>query len=175
MPDHLPTPSCPCGSSRPYDHCCGLYHSGRSFAETAEKLMRSRYTAFVLRNGDYLAATLAKENRRGFDGDSIGRDQTHWTGLEIIDRVAGGIFDQTGIVEFIASFVENGQTYQLHERSNFERRDGKWFYVDGIFPGDTKQHSEGASLQEGKTTLEKVGRNAPCPCGSGKKFKKCCG
>ena len=50
--------------------------------------MRSRYTAFVLRNGDYLTATLAKENRRGFDGDSIDRDQTHWTGLEIVDRLS---------------------------------------------------------------------------------------
>jgi len=156
---------CPCGGLKDYGVCCGNFHSGIASAETAEKLMRSRYSAFVLRNGDYLLSTLAEENRSGFDAESIAHDTTRWTGLDIIECVAGGILDQTGIVEFVAHFDENGNHHQLHERSNFERRDGKWFYVDGIFPGVS--HSNASPV--------KAGRNDPCPCGSGKKFKKCCG
>ena len=158
---------CPCGSLKQYGVCCGNFHSGTASAETAEKLMRSRYSAFVLRNGDYLLSTLAEENRSGFDAESIAHDTTRWTGLDIIECVAGGILDQTGIVEFVAHFDENGKQHQLHERSNFERRDGKWFYVDGIFPD--------VSQINASPFKSKAGRNDPCPCGSGKKFKKCCG
>lgn len=169
---------CPCGSSRHYGECCAPYHQGVTVPDTAEKLMRSRYSAFYVRNGDYLLATLASEKRSGFDPQDIAQDQTRWTGLKIVDRVAGGVLDQTGQVEFIASFTENGKPGRIHERSNFERRDGKWYYVDGVFPdlrdgtpGTTTPHSAISSPSE----PTKIGRNAPCPCGSGKKFKKCCG
>jgi len=129
--------------------------------------MRSRYCAFVLRNGVYLSDTIAAENRGAFDAKSIEHDQTDWIGLEIIDRKAGGLLDQTGQVEFIARFNENGQHHHLHERSNFERRTGKWVYVDGDFPNAN-------GIKPGAAP-HRVGRNDPCPCGSGKKFKKCCG
>ena len=174
MSGFLPTAPCPCGSNQTYGNCCGMYHAGLRDAETAEKLMRSRYCAFYLGNGEYLTRTLAEEKQPGFDGVSMAQDTTQWSGLEIVDRVAGGVLDQTGIVEFIASFVEQGQTGQLHERSNFERRGGKWVYVDGIFP-EVASHEESAELSPARGTVSKVGRNDPCPCGSGKKFKKCCG
>ncbi|MDG4721674.1 MULTISPECIES: YchJ family protein [Thalassospira] len=174
MSGFSPTAPCPCGSNQTYGNCCGMYHAGLRDAETAEKLMRSRYCAFYLRDGAYLTRTLAEEKRPGFDGNTVAQGTTQWSGLEIVDRVAGGVLDQTGIVEFIASFVEQGQTGQLHERSNFERRGGKWVYVDGIFP-EAASHHEIAErpFVHGATT--KAGRNDPCPCGSGKKFKKCCG
>lgn len=136
--------------------------------------MRSRYSAFVTRNGDYLAATLAKEKRAGFDPSSIADDTTQWLGLEIIERNAGGVLDQTGRVEFVARFSEDGRIGQLHERSYFERRDGKWFYVDGVFPEATSNQNIMPQTTETANTV-KVGRNDPCPCGSGRKFKKCCG
>ncbi|HBU97221.1 MAG TPA: hypothetical protein DEF21_04845 [Thalassospira lucentensis] len=167
MPDSSETDLCPCGSSRRFDHCCGRFLSGADYPSTAEELMRSRYCAFVLRNGAYLSDTIAAENRGAFDAKSIERDQTDWIGLEIIDRKAGGLLDQTGQVEFIARFNENGQHHHLHERSNFERRAGKWVYVDGDFP-----YANG--IKPGAAP-QRVGRNDPCPCGSGKKFKKCCG
>lgn len=162
---------CPCGTGETYESCCGKYHFGRTSAETAEKLMRSRYCAFVLRDGEYLLSTLADENRSGFNANTVAQDKTSWTGLEVINSVSGGILDQTGIVEFIANFEENGTKHQLHERSNFERRDGKWFYVDGVLPG-TQLHAGSATASSG---ANKTGRNDTCPCGSGKKFKKCCG
>lgn len=170
MPAFTANVPCPCGSASHYGNCCGQYHSGQRSAETAEKLMRSRYSAFVLRDGNYLLATLAQEQRDGFDAPSIANDQTRWLGLEIVDCAAGGVLDQTGKVEFIARFIENGQTLALHERSNFERRDGKWFYVNGVFPDADGQSSKDAFA----LVPSKVGRNDPCPCGSGKKHKKCC-
>ena len=168
---------CPCGSLKTYGACCGKYHAGDMHAETAENLMRSRYCAFVLRDGAYLLSTLAAENRSGFDVKSIADDTTRWTGLQIIECVDGGILDQTGSVEFIAEFEEDGHPGRLQERSRFERRDGKWFYVDGVFPA-TPMHSaiKGSATALGQPRPPmKAGRNAPCPCGSGKKFKKCCG
>ncbi len=174
MSDYSPTAACPCGSTEPYGNCCGVYHSGLRDAETAEKLMRSRYCAFYLRDRDYLTYTLAEEKRPEFDRNTIAQDQTRWSGLEIIDRVAGGVLDQTGIVEFIASFVEDGRIGQLHERSNFERRDGKWVYVDGVFP-KAAIPSASSGQPPIKSKPSKIGRNDPCLCGSNKKFRKCCG
>lgn len=166
MPDNSEHKLCPCGSSSNFDACCGRFLSGADHPKTAEQLMRSRYCAFVTRNGAYLKDTLAAEKQAGFDADTIADDKTNWIGLEIVDRKAGGILDQTGQVEFIARFSENGHEHQLHERSNFERRAGKWVYVDGVFP-------EADSITS-PTPTSRVGRNDPCPCGSGKKFKKCC-
>lgn len=174
MSDYSVAEPCPCGSDQTYGNCCGIYHAGLRDAETAETLMRSRYCAFYLRDGEYLTRTLAKEKRPGFNGDTVAHDTTKWSGLEIVDRVAGGVLDQTGIVEFIASFVEHGQTGQLHERSNFERRDGKWVYVDGTFP-NVEPRSAISPRKSDTPATAKIGRNDPCPCGSGKKFKKCCG
>ena len=166
---------CPCGSPKSYGDCCGKYHCGNAYAETAEKLMRSRYSAFALRDGKYLLSTLAEENRSGFNDESIAHDTTRWIGLEIIECVAGGVLDQSGIVEFIARFDEDGKHNQLHERSNFERRDGKWFYVDGIFPGASYIAAPDMSLQRQNAATAEAGRNDPCPSGSRTKFKKCCG
>lgn len=167
MPDLSGSPLCPCGSATSFEGCCGRFISGADHPKTAEELMRSRYCAFVKRNGAYLADTLAAEKRGAFDPAAVGHDQTDWIGLEIIDRSAGGVLDQTGQVEFIARFSENGREHQLHERSNFERRAGKWVYVDGAFPDQP--------IIESDASANRVGRNDPCPCGSGKKFKKCCG
>ncbi|MEQ8389543.1 MAG: YchJ family protein [Thalassospira sp.] len=177
MPVLQATAPCPCASNQTYGECCGKYHTDKAKAETAEKLMRSRYSAFVVRDGAYLLATLAKEKHDSFDAESIKHDQTRWSGLEIVECVAGGLLDQSGKVEFIARFIEDGQQGQLHESSNFERRGGKWYYVDGVFPDGTAKTVEKTDKRNEPSSdkVTKTGRNDPCPCGSGKKFKKCCG
>ena len=129
--------------------------------------MRSRYCAFVYRDADYLLSTLASEKSSGFDADQVRADCCEWLELEIIATNKGGIFDQTGTVEFVARFRDNGREHVLHEISRFERRSGRWLYIDGEFPE--------ADPRTGKGNFANVGRNAPCPCGSGKKHKKCCG
>lgn len=125
--------------------------------------MRSRYTAYAKGDAAYLQRTLAPEHRAGFDlaDVSAGMQQTQWLGLEILDTRDGGTDDSTGIVEFVARFQVQGQTRALHERSRFRRdTDGSWVYVDG---------------ETAMQPVNKPGRNHPCPCGSGKKFKQCCG
>ncbi len=158
---------CPCGKGESFDNCCGGILAGKRKASTAEQLMRARYSAFVCRDADYLLATLAPEKAGGFDPDQIRSDRCVWTGLEIIATDKGGILDQNGIVEFVARFRDRCTDHVLHEISRFERRNGNWLYIDGKFP-------EHGNL---KTVLNSVniGRNDPCPCGSGKKYKKCCG
>ncbi|MEU0027592.1 YchJ family metal-binding protein [Streptomyces sp. NPDC006335] len=119
-------PGCTCGLQETYDNCCGRFHRGEAAAPTAEALMRSRYSAFVKLERDYLLRTWHPRTRPGvLDLDAGMR----WTGLEILDTADGSAFHATGTVTFRASF--KGGT--LHERSRFERVGGAWVYVDGEF------------------------------------------
>jgi SEC-C motif-containing protein len=91
--------------------------------------MRSRYSAFTRRDADYLFRTWHPRTRP----DNVTVDPTiTWTGLEVIDTVAGGLDDDRGEVEFTASFESAGRVGRLHERSRFERRAGRWFYLDAV-------------------------------------------
>lgn len=156
--------ACPCGSDRDYDACCGPLLARETKAETAEALMRSRYTAFTKGDVDYLEETLRPDNRMDFDRASVTEwsKESTWQGLEIRSTEAGGPSDTRGVVEFVAHFTFQGKPQVHHETSVFAREGDTWYYVDGkIGPPPRK--------------VQKIGRNDPCPCGSGKKYKKCCG
>lgn len=157
---------CHCGSTLPFDRCCGPILDGAP-APTAEALMRSRYSAHVTGHIDYLLATHDASTRSGFDRRAVERwaRESSWLGLEIVARERGGPADADGVVEFKARYrVDGGQPLVHHERSRFRRREGRWFYVDG----DTIKPPPARAGQA-------PGRNDPCPCGSGHKYKRCCG
>lgn len=154
--------SCPCGSGVPEPACCARLHRGE-LAPTALALMRSRYTAYVRGEVDYLLATQDASTRNTADPKAIAQwsAETTWKGLEIVATEAGGETDSKGIVEFIArGITRDGRAFEQRERSRFAKRDGAWFYVDGEVAGVPNQ---------------KPGRNDPCPCGSGMKYKRCHG
>lgn len=159
--------TCPCGSNQSYDDCCGSLINGQSQAATAEALMRSRYTAFVKTKIDYISATLAPSKRQDFNRQeaTAWSKNSQWQGLEIIKTENGGVDDDTGTVEFIARFTEKEKPVAHHELAEFEKIDGRWYFVDGQKP---------KSIPTVRQTA-KIGRNDPCSCGSGKKYKKCCG
>ncbi len=119
---------CFCGSEQDFNQCCKPYLQGKA-AQTAETLMRSRYTAYVKRDGAYLHRTWSQATRPA--QSSLARlAPTQWTGLTIIRTEAGGVDDATGIVEFIAHWTEDGVEKQLHESSQFAREKGRWVYVN---------------------------------------------
>ncbi|WP_306328677.1 YchJ family protein [Streptomyces venezuelae] len=120
---------CPCGLDAPYGACCGRFHAGTGgTAPTAELLMRSRYSAFVVRDEAYLRRTWAPETRPGeIDFDPGLR----WTGLEIEGTTEGTAFHQHGTVTFTARYVHGGEPGTMRERSRFARHEGAWVYVDG--------------------------------------------
>ncbi|MDA8451957.1 YchJ family metal-binding protein [Acidovorax sp. NCPPB 3859] len=129
---------CPCGrlSSRrtplSYADCCGRYidHWDTCPAPDAESLMRSRYTAFVQGNADYLCATWAAEHRPPSVAFEPG---VRWLGLEV--RSHRPLGEDRAEVEFVARQRDaGGRAHRLHERSRFVREGGRWFYVDGEFP-----------------------------------------
>ncbi|WP_175410868.1 YchJ family protein [Streptomyces sp. TRM64462] len=121
---------CPCGLPAAYAACCGRFHAGAATAPTAELLMRSRYSAFVVRDEPYLLRTWAPATRpRTLDLDP----DTRWTGLEIHDTTDGTLFHTTGTVTFTARYTHRGEPGALRERSRFEKTDGQWSYVDGTF------------------------------------------
>ncbi len=158
---------CPCGSGLAFDACCGPIIAGAP-AATAEALMRSRYTAYVRRAYDHLGKTLSAEQRKDYSPDDAKRwaESSEWLGLSILHTEKGGPDDTEGLVEFVARFKVEGKEQPHHEIAQFTREDGRWVYA-GVAPA-----------QPGKTVRNdapKIGRNDPCPCGSGKKYKKCCG
>lgn len=120
---------CPCGSGNRYRACCGPLHEGESQARTAEELMRSRYSAFAHGDADYLFRTWHPRTR---PADVTVDQGITWTGLQVIDTLAGGPGDDSGEVEFIARYESAGRAGSLHERSRFERRAGRWFYLDAV-------------------------------------------
>lgn len=158
--------SCPCGSGRPLADCCQPVIDGTP-ALTAEALMRARYTAFLEGRMDFLDATLAPEKRDGVDADAVAEAARDAQGLGLVVRAVngGGPDDDEGEVEYLARFRIKGQMHGHHELASFRREGGAWVYVDG----------EMNPRQEPRQVGAKPGRNDPCPCGSGKKYKKCCG
>jgi len=158
--------NCPCGKPMPESQCCGRYLAGEA-APTAEALMRSRYTAYVHCDVDYLVATHAAATRDDLDRQAIrlwARD-SKWLGLEILDVVDGGEGDQSGEVEFVARYEADGHEQRHHERSTFAREGGAWVFVGGSAPKKKPERRE----------APRPSPNAQCPCGSGKKYKRCCG
>jgi len=122
--------SCPCGSGRTYVACCGRYIDAGLKPETAEQLMRSRYSAYVLTRDDYLHRTWHGSTRPAaldLHSSRSGR----WLGLKILRTEAGGRNDRAGVVEFVARYKPSGKAERLHEVSRFVREEGQWYYVDG--------------------------------------------
>ncbi len=158
---------CPCGSGQTFAACCQPYLAGGP-APSAEALMRSRYSAFAVGDYGYVERTLAKEALTDFSRDELEKTagEMDWLGLKIIRTEQGGPSDSDGVVEFAARFKQRGAAQEglHHERGIFRKEAGQWLYVDGVM------NPKGQPVQ-----VVKIGRNDPCPCGSGKKYKKCCG
>ncbi|MEV7085011.1 YchJ family metal-binding protein [Streptomyces sp. NPDC093085] len=122
---------CPCGHPATYGACCGRFHTGAAAPATAEALMRSRYSAFAVRDAAYLLRTWAPATRPAtLDLDTA----TRWQGLEILATTEGTAFHTTGTVTFRARHTTPAGPGEQRERSRFERHDGAWVYVDGTFP-----------------------------------------
>jgi len=125
--------SCPCQSNNSYNECCQPYHLGVSKPDTAEQLMRSRYTAYYYRLVDYLVITTHPDKlKRSYRAEltrSIG--DTEWTGLTILSTSVGTKKDKIGKVEFVASYEMNGKSDSMQEHSRFRRYKGDWVYYDG--------------------------------------------
>jgi SEC-C motif-containing protein len=165
---------CHCGSSKEFEDCCKSYLDRKVLAPTAEALMRARYTAHVLVNLDFIESTVALEKRKEFDRADVKKwaADSEWMGLEVLKA-------QNDVVEFVAKFKKDGKIVEHHEVSKFRKdsKSGEWFFVDGEAhahqEGQGHHHSEPIAPVVRETP--KIGRNDPCSCGSGKKFKKCCG
>jgi len=116
---------------------------------------------------DYLYNTSSDKVRKEFDGESSRKwsESAEWTGIDILSKEGGEADDDKGVVEFLAHYKVDETDYNHHERAEFAKVKGEWVFVDGKIIGPEPERRDGP----------KVGRNDPCTCGSGKKYKKCCG
>lgn len=124
----LPSTSCPCGTDQRYIDCCGRFLENAETPDTAEILMRSRYTAYTLKRENYLLTTWHSSTRP----ISLGLTQPsnrRWFGLTVKRHLQSDT--EHAIVEFVARYKINGKAYRLHEISRFIREKTLWWYVDG--------------------------------------------
>jgi SEC-C motif-containing protein len=156
------TQPCLCCSGAEYQNCCKPLHDLSTNAVTAEQLMRSRYSAFAMQNAKYLVHTW--DTNTCPESIDFSKDESQWEKLEIIDTKKGRANDSKGLVEFKAYYVLHGKQQVLSELSRFVKKSSRWLYLDGTVKSvaDVGQQTN-------------LGKNAPCSCGSGKKFKRCCG
>lgn len=154
-----PDQQCPCGSEASFSSCCHPFITGETTPDTPEQLMRSRYTAYVLADMGYIEQTTQQEVRAQYDFEGLKSwaDESEWLGLKVHDSNTEG---ENGRVRFTARYRQNDLIINHSEDSLFTRHDGRWYFVHG------KDYTP--------PTDKTAGRNDPCPCGSGKKFKKCC-
>ena len=120
--------SCPCLSGLPYEECCESFHLGKADAPTAERLMRSRYTAYAKSLPQYLLRTWHASTR---PATLVLEEGVRWYRLDILSRTRGGMLDTEGTVEFTAHYRVDGISGSQHELSSFVREGGRWYYVDG--------------------------------------------
>ena len=157
---------CPCGSNHELEQCCLPIIKGERRAKTAVELMKARYVAYTTGDIDFIISSHAPETRENVSKEATEEwsRSAHWLGIQIRNAVAGGPNDDEGMVEFVATFELDGKKIEHHEKSLFKKINGAWFFVDGQVVPETYVRA-----------TPKVGRNDPCPCGSGKKYKFCCG
>src|SRR5262245_1127525 len=158
---------CPCCSGKAYDACCEPVIRGVRAARTAEELMRSRYSAYARGEIDWIVDSQVAEGRQFTDRRATEEwsRKSVWKGLEIVETKDGGPDDDEGFVEFKARYELGGEDVTHHEIATFRKEDGRWRFVDGL---EIKPRPY-------KRMAPKLGPNDPCTCGSGRKFKKCCG
>jgi SEC-C motif-containing protein len=157
-----PGENCPCGSGKAFGECCDAILTGKRPAATAEQLMRARYTAHVVHDFEFLHRTFRETALLPYV-EVPAPPATTWTRL-VVHAHEPGRSPETAYVDFSAYGTDQGAGQVLHEKAEFVRQDGAWIYTRAVREGPAPF----------KATVPKPGRNDPCPCGSGKKYKHCC-
>lgn len=167
---------CPCGSDKKFSQCCELIISGKSKADTPEQLMRSRYSAYATNNAQYIFDTYALKSKQAQSIEEISAwaETTTWLSLEVSscdplsnEKSSNSIltsdlstFQSLPTVEFNAMYLVSNTLWKMSETSRFVKEHDQWRYLNG----DITEHNK----------IREIKRNDLCPCGSEKKFKKCC-
>ena len=147
--------NCPCGSGRSYEACCRIVHADHGRALLPEELLRARYTAYVLGKDDFLLRSWDYATRPAAIDLSA---PIRWLQLLIAEAQPVNGQSRSAEIRYTALFIEQKRLVELTERATFVRRAGLWYYADGTANAQTF----------------KLAAQTPCPCGSGRKFKRCC-
>ena len=123
---------CPCKQdNKTFENCCGPYIMGHKKVALPRLLMASRYTAYVLRNWDYIIKTQAGMAAQRFNLIEAKENQIEWLDLKIISETMSDCKNKA-TVQFEASFCCQGKIACLKENSQFEYILESWYYTDQI-------------------------------------------
>jgi len=162
MPNTKLLKKCPCCSGKIFSACCHPFLNGESLPTVAVQLMRSRYSAYSLTHIEYIQQTMCGKAAEGYDAKEAKQwaQQAIWCGLNVINSGKQNAESDKDEVEFIARYILENELHIIHEKSQFQKIAGKWFYISGeLIP-----HKPIA-----------LAANSQCPCGSRKKYAQCCG
>jgi len=136
----------------------------KSWPSSPLELLQARYQAHVKADVDFIVASTHPEMRDKLDQGVIQNwcKQATWLGYHVEEESVEG---DSAFITFLLRYEEANKPVNHYERAEFRQHEGKWHYYDSSFP----------KPKTIKREEPKLGRNDPCACGSGKKFKKCCG
>lgn len=159
--------TCPCGSEKSLSSCCLPLIQGKQKAETAEELLKARYTAFTRGDVDFILSTHHSKTREQIKREEVEEwsKGSDWVRLQVVKSEGGQPKDEKGMIQFLAQYRVDGKMHDHWEVSQFEKENGEWRFYD----------AQALKPEPIRRAEPKTGRNDPCSCGSGKKFKKCCG
>ncbi|MFA5265641.1 MAG: YchJ family metal-binding protein [Opitutaceae bacterium] len=156
------TDSCPCGSGKTFGECCAPVLAGKRPAPSAEYMMRARFTAHVVGDQAFLHSSYLETSKKPFI-DQPEAHPTKWTRL-VIHSEEPSKLPNMAYVDFTAFYEESDTEFAHDEKAEFVKIGEDWIYTRAVRLGPAPF----------KSPQPKVGRNDPCPCGSGKKYKQCC-
>jgi len=125
---------CYCDNNELYGNCCAIAHKDITLVTTAQQLMRSRYSAYVMGNVAYLMQSHHGSTRPISEQKEIlnWTKSVKWLSLEVLSFTNGEVNDVKGTVEFKAHFEENGLKDIIHENSKFIRENNHWVYLGEV-------------------------------------------
>lgn len=161
---HFKAKLCPCGSNQPYIDCCQLVHADIKCASLPEQIIRARFAAMSMGNMDFFAESIVEEHRHLLDGDRVLKEirRLEFHSVEIRKVERKGLLRRRATVYSRHARSKHG-VIATHTERTYLRRESRAWRVENI------------EINPPADAVSKIGRNVSCPCGSGRKYKRCCG
>lgn len=150
-------------------------------SENAE-VQREFYEQYIAKETDAYKSILGAEQKE-LSGtvkelaEKFSMDSVTFTGF--LDGINTSLTQQLELEDVTEESVIDAEIDYEKLYYNMMKVKADWLYSlpewDNIFSEEKQKELRMKLHEDSHITVDKIGRNDPCPCGSGKKYKKCCG